>query len=178
MIKHATATVYTLHRFADSGWKVALIEHPLWGKWVPAGGHVEEGENAAEAALREAAEETGLTGLRLVNPYAPEVPADFPSGGHEDVGGHVPLPWWIVEFDVARDRSLGERHVHVDHQYVAVVDDPRPITEGEHPFGWYSADELATIPAFTDVHATATHLLELASQQVNAWTPAVSPTVE
>ncbi|MEV0644357.1 NUDIX domain-containing protein [Phytomonospora sp. NPDC050363] len=178
MIKHSTATVYVLHRFDDSQWKVGLIEHPLWGKWVPAGGHVENDENAAEAALREASEETGLTGLRLLSPHSPEVPADFPPAGHEDYTGHVPLPWWIVEFDIPRDRSLPERHVHVDHQFVAVADDPRPTTKGAHPFGWYTAPELATISAFTDVIATGTHLLEQASRLVSARIPPVSPGVE
>ncbi|HEY1176638.1 MAG TPA: NUDIX domain-containing protein [Phytomonospora sp.] len=179
MIKHPTATVYVLHRFDDSQWKVGLIEHPLWGKWVPAGGHVEAGENAAEAALREAAEETGLGGLRLLDPRGPEIPADYPSAGHEDYSGHVPLPWWIVEFDVARgDRALAERHVHIDHQFVAVTDEPEPVTKGAHPFGWYSAAELATIQVFTDVSATAGHLLERASQLVSARTPPVSPGVQ
>lgn len=178
MIKHPTATVYVLHRFDDSQWKVGLVEHPLWGKWVPAGGHVESDENTAEAALREASEETGLKGLLLVSPHSPEIPADYPPSGHDDLAGHVTLPWWIVEFDVPRDRSLDERHVHVDHQYVAVVEEPEPVTKGAHPFGWYTAAELATIPVFTDVIATASHLLEHASQLVSARTPPVSPDVQ
>lgn len=42
-----------------------LIHHRLSGLWLPAGGHVEEGETPAEAARREVGEELGIDGTFL-----------------------------------------------------------------------------------------------------------------
>lgn len=55
MLKQFTATVYILERG-----KVLLIYHRKLGKWLPPGGHLDEGEIPPEAAKREALEETGL----------------------------------------------------------------------------------------------------------------------
>lgn len=52
-----------LRRVVDS-WHVLVIRDP-YRKWGLPKGHVEEGETAREAALREVAEETGLQDLRL-----------------------------------------------------------------------------------------------------------------
>lgn len=178
MIKHSTATVYVLHRFDDGQWRLALIEHPLWRKWVPAGGHVEPTENAAEAALREAAEETGLTNLRLIEPHS-ELPRDYPPVPHDDVVARVPVPWWIMEFALpSGDRHLSEPHIHVDHQFVAIAEDLSRNDAEDHPFGWYTADELAELHAFQDVLVTGRHLLERVSQQVSGRTHGVSTGVE
>lgn len=41
--------------------KILLVKSPKWpDKWVMPGGHIEPGERIADAALREAEEETGL----------------------------------------------------------------------------------------------------------------------
>jgi 8-oxo-dGTP pyrophosphatase MutT (NUDIX family) len=54
MKKEFTASVYIIE---DQ--KILLIYHRKLGKWLPAGGHVEENEMPPETALREALEETG-----------------------------------------------------------------------------------------------------------------------
>ncbi len=51
----------------DAGLQVLLIKDS-YGNWGFPKGHVEAGEDAAEAALRECQEETGLTRLRLGGP--------------------------------------------------------------------------------------------------------------
>ena len=51
---------------------------------------------------------------------------------------------------VPADNHLGEPHVHVDHQYVAIADSPVPISEPVHPFGWYRVEELDGLPMFPD----------------------------
>jgi 8-oxo-dGTP diphosphatase len=61
-------------------WSMFLVDHRLAGLWLPAGGHVEPGEEPAVTAAREAREELG-------------VDADFLGRGldpREFAGGH----WW------------------------------------------------------------------------------------
>jgi 8-oxo-dGTP pyrophosphatase MutT (NUDIX family) len=146
-IKHATASVFLFARVED-GWRLGLIEHPRLGRFMIPGGHVEDYESQEEAALREVAEETGLAALRLVEVPAPALPAGFP---HERV---VP-PWWITEQQVPADNHLGEPHVHVDHQYVAVTDFDKPASPGVHPFGWYSARQLPALNMWEDTRLLA-----------------------
>jgi 8-oxo-dGTP pyrophosphatase MutT (NUDIX family) len=114
------------------------------------GGHVEDDECQALAALREVEEESGLTGVRLLEAPAPALPTGFPS-----THARVPLPWWIIQQEVPADNHLPEGHIHVDHQYVAVVDDPEPVRAPEHPFAWYRPHELSELRMFEDTRLLA-----------------------
>jgi hypothetical protein len=51
-------------------------------------------------------------------------------------------PWWVTELPVPRDNHLAEDHVHVDHVFVAVADSIEPVSAPEHPFAWWSEEEL------------------------------------
>ena len=145
MIKHATAGAFLFHHGNDGRWRLGLIEHPRLGRWMVPGGHVEDDESQMQAALREVEEETGLREIHLLEAPAPSFPAGFPS-----THARVPLPWWITEVVVAADNHLSESHVHVDHQYVAVVADSSPAEPGVHPFAWYTDDQVADLPMFED----------------------------
>lgn len=136
-VKHATASTFVF-RQTPTGWRVAVIAHPRLGWAMIPGGHVESDETPAEAALREVAEETGLTGVRLISPPAPALPAGFPHG-------QVEPPWWVTEIPVPADNHLAEPHVHVDYQYLAVAPDGEPVTAPAHPLGWHGADDLAAM---------------------------------
>ncbi|VVJ19624.1 Uncharacterised protein [Amycolatopsis camponoti] len=69
------------------------------------------------------------------------------------------MPWWITEQPVPPDAHCGDRHVHVDHQYVALVTDPdEMIREPEHPFRWVRPDELDGLAMFADTRLLATGL--------------------
>ena len=57
---HATASAIVV---SSDGSRVLLHRHRKSGRWIQPGGHVDEGEEAAEAARREAEEETGIPGL-------------------------------------------------------------------------------------------------------------------
>ncbi len=147
MIKHATASVFVFHEFPQ-GWRLGLVEQPRQRRRMIVGGHVEPDETQAEAAVREATEESGLQ-VRLLACPTPALPLGYP---HE----RVAAPWWITEVIVPADNHLAEPHAHIDHQYVAVADSPIPVREPVHPFDWYSMDQLDginqldSLPMFPD----------------------------
>ncbi|RCW58684.1 NUDIX hydrolase [Halanaerobium sp. ST460_2HS_T2] len=60
---HLTASAWIVNHQGD---KVLLHHHQALDKWIQLGGHLEEGELIEEAALREAAEESGLNSLSVV----------------------------------------------------------------------------------------------------------------
>lgn len=115
MIKHATAGAFVFCRFPGE-WRLGLVEHPRMGVLACPGGHVEDFETAAEAAMREVEEETGLRGVRMMGMPSPSLPTGFP-GTHS----LIPLPVWITEIGVPADNHLAEPHVHVDHMWVALA---------------------------------------------------------
>jgi len=59
---HVTASCYIV----DGAGRLLLHHHRRLGRWLQMGGHVEAGELPAQAALREAREESGLDDLQLV----------------------------------------------------------------------------------------------------------------
>ncbi len=70
----------------DGAGRVLLHRHKRLGVWLQPGGHLDPGEEAADAARREAVEETGVDARH---------PADGPRLVHLDVhpgpGGHIHL---------------------------------------------------------------------------------------
>ena len=115
------------------GTRVCLIHHRKLGRWLQPGGHVELGdESMAEAAVREAREETGLT-ARL----HPIAPAPFDLDVHTiPAKGNAPA------------------HLHLDVRFLLVAADPTQLVAQEaETLGarWFSfADALAAAdePAF------------------------------
>jgi 8-oxo-dGTP pyrophosphatase MutT (NUDIX family) len=152
-VKHSTASTFVFCRL-PGGWQIALIEHPLFGRQMLPGGHVEPDESPPEAALREVAEESGLR-ARLVAALAPPLPA-----GVAAVRRPVDRPWWILEQPVPFDNHLAGPHIHVDHLYMAVTGDPVPATEPAHPLAWYAAAELAGLHMFPDTRLLAAALFD------------------
>ena len=70
MRKETSAGGVVVHRTGTSGFRYLVIRDS-YGNWGFPKGHVEEGETLERAALREVAEETGLTNVRVCEPLAP-----------------------------------------------------------------------------------------------------------
>lgn len=158
MIIEPTASVFILRRDRERGWVTALVWHPRLECWLPAGGHVETDETAAQCGIREALEETGLEVALVPGPAAP-VPAGFP---HR----LLPAPWLVAEGRAAPDRHTGEPHVHEDHVYVATAASPLPVREPEHRVRWFTPADIASAPGISeDSRILAAELLALADPQ-------------
>jgi len=60
---HITASALVLDH---TGTRALLTLHPRFGRWLQLGGHCEDGDpDIVAAALREASEESGITGLQI-----------------------------------------------------------------------------------------------------------------
>ena len=60
---HVTASALVIDSSAE---RVLLTLHPRFGRWLQTGGHCEDSDaDITAAALREATEESGITGLRM-----------------------------------------------------------------------------------------------------------------
>ena len=99
-----------------SGTRTLLMLHRKLGRWFQPGGHADGDTNLAAVALKEATEETGIAGLRVVLPavdldvHRVEPPAEDPHlhldlrfvvvapRGAEEVGNHESLALrWVDE---------------------------------------------------------------------------------
>jgi 8-oxo-dGTP pyrophosphatase MutT (NUDIX family) len=132
LVKEATASVLVFRRGVGGGWLLGLAEHKRFGGFLPAGGHQEDDETAAEAAIRETLEELGCR-IRLVPGPTTPLPEGFP---------HRPMvaPWWITEMPASPDNHTRAPHVHVDHLFVAVWDGD--AGEPETEVRWFDEREL------------------------------------
>lgn len=93
---HFTASCWLVDR---SGTRALLTHHRKLGRWLQLGGHADGDRDLAQVALREAEEESGLTGLRVER-------------GLFDLDRH-----WIP----GRGEVLG--HWHYDARYVVHADE-------------------------------------------------------
>lgn len=118
---HFTASAWLVSGDAR---RVLLTHHRKLGLWLQLGGHADGDRDLAAAALKEAEEESGLSGLRLE-------PAIF------DLDRH-----WIPQH---RDVPA---HWHYDVRYVAhASDDEAYVVSAEsHDLAWRDIRELAVDP--------------------------------
>lgn len=73
-----------------------MLFHTKLQRWLQPGGHADGDTNLAHVALREAAEETGISGLRVVNP--------------------------AIDVDIHRvDPPKEDAHLHLDVRYLVIA---------------------------------------------------------
>ncbi|HRO63703.1 NUDIX hydrolase [Thermomonas sp.] len=119
---HFTASCWLVSR---DGARVLLTHHRKLGLWLQLGGHADGERDLAAAALREAGEESGLSGL-CVEP------------GIFDLDRH-----WIPEHKGV------PAHWHYDVRYVVRAGDDEAFTVSEESLdlAWRSVVDLAADPA-------------------------------
>jgi len=112
---HATASAWV----TDAGrQQVLLLHHAKIGRWLQPGGHIDENDlSPAEAALREAREESGLAGLALVDGRLFDVDVhSIPARGQEAAHLHYDMRYRVIATDRQvrlSNESLGFRWINV-----------------------------------------------------------------
>jgi 8-oxo-dGTP pyrophosphatase MutT (NUDIX family) len=148
---HLTAS--TLVVSADHT-QVLLTLHAKAGEWFQLGGHCEAGDaTLAAAALREATEESGIDGLRLVGP------------------GPVQLSTHPVPFC-----GTGGRTRHLDVRFLAVAPhDGRHVTGPESlDLRWWPVDALPTAePGLLELVGLARRRLQRTSSEQSGGSAAI-----
>jgi len=112
--RHLTASMVVLDPQRAA---VLLVHHNATGKWVFPGGHVDPDEYAADAALREVEEETGITAQL----FDTSTPIHLP--------GMIRLasPWITAEIPApAKPQRPGKpaepAHTHIDALFIGTAD--------------------------------------------------------
>ena len=119
---HVTASCFIVDPASK---RLLLHHHRRLNRWLQMGGHIDAGETARAAALREGAEESGLSDLELIDPR-------------------------VVDVDVhAIPAAQGEPdHVHFDVRYVARTMRPESIMMSaaeSNDLAWVGLDEAETM---------------------------------
>ncbi len=110
-----------------AGERVVVLLHTKLRRWLQPGGHADGDTELAGVALREATEETGIEGLRVL---LPAIDLDLHEVDHGDqLGRHVHLDLRFVVL-APSDAAIQGNHESLDlrwvtfDQLVAVADEP------------------------------------------------------
>ena len=155
MDRHLTVSGFVVHEG-----RTALHWHRKNQMWLPAGGHIEAGEDPVEAVLREIAEEYALE-CEVIS-LAPRTPY---AGGP----AQIEPPYTILNEVIADD------HVHVDFVYICRVLSGYPGVshDADSPIIWFDAEQLAAggaplqgqdVPFPADVQALGIEAIRLAAR--------------
>lgn len=117
-----------------AGRRTLLLHHAKLDRWLQPGGHADGDGNLANVALREATEETGMSGLRVVQPAIDVDIHTIPARPNEPEHLHLDVRFAVI---APRDavvelnhESLGARWVEADDPIVVDAPDlARAVTE-------------------------------------------------
>lgn len=123
---HLTGSAFVVD---EAGTRTLLLHHAKLDRWLQPGGHADGDGNLGHVAWREATEETGLTGLRLIQPAIDVDVHAIPARPGEPEHLHLDLRFAVVAPDGARvahnDEALGARWVGPDDEVIAGAVDLR-----------------------------------------------------
>jgi ADP-ribose pyrophosphatase YjhB (NUDIX family) len=135
--RHDTASGYVT---TPDQLRLLLVAHRKLRRWLPPGGHVEDGELAHDAVLREVLEETGVEAIH------PAVQWDLQLGGVIDV--QLPAPIAVsAQFIGHGDSRIGKPHIHIDHIFRLSVREGAGLTTTVdlaevEACGWFTRAEI------------------------------------
>ena len=146
MQRHFTATVFIV----DSKGRTLLLWHKRLGRWMPPGGHVDEGETPEETAVRECKEETGLD-VEIIGDAQDDLFADCPREGRM-----LRKPIAMLLENIPESLERGEpAHQHIDFLFLA-----RPVNERQElilaeeegaKMRWFTRGEIEELNAQTEI---------------------------
>lgn len=120
-VGHFTGSVWLV---SADGERILLTHHRKLGRWLQLGGHADGDGDLAAVALREAEEESGLSGLTL-------------EGGIFDLDRHL-IP----------ARGDEAAHLHYDVRFVVrASDEDFLVSEESHSLAWKSIADIASDPS-------------------------------
>lgn len=137
---HLTASALVLTR---DGRSTCLVHHKIVDAWLQPGGHLEASDaSLPAAALREATEETGLTGLTV-----------------------DPTPLHLDVHPITCRGAAGPTR-HFDVRFLVLADHAQPlVSEESHDVRWFDVDDLPEL--FDEVH----ELIQLGCERVRRPNP-------
>ena len=129
-----------------------LVQHKKLDKWLPPGGHMDEGELPHECALREVKEEIGIE-VTLINDKFLE---PFASATEEE----IPAPICIFHETIEQYKDK-PKHKHIDFIYLMEADEQTvtPLFAEITDAKWLTLEEILTYNTFPSLKAFAKKII-------------------
>ena len=141
--KHYVATSYVYDQETE---RFFLLFHRKLGKWLSPGGHLHEGEEPHQGALRELLEETGLSGRIIDVGTTLDV--------HMQGVAQLPAPFCILSEIIPPGEKKDKEHIHIDFVYIVAIDHSESLhldSVEAVQAGWFSLAEIDCIETFDNV---------------------------